>query len=590
MFLLPLAVATAATPPSLDTPPPTGPRSKKDVAVVVAVEDYETLPDAIGAKKDAAAIGAWLATSRGVDPKRLTVVEDASAVTARSAVSRAAREVKRGGTLWIYWAGHGALVDGERVLLGKDATVEALGDAAVPLDEIVELAEDSKAKQVVFVLDAGFGGLGRDGETLFQATAEVPPLPARTDDRVALWSATTAGEPAYRYPANDHGLFSYLVVGALRGWADGQIGAAADGTVSVQEAQGYVARVLRQLGGPEQKPTKDTRPSVTAWTLATGKLEAGPSKEDLTALALAEKGRRVKKAEEKLLVVAKAEWDAVAATTQKASPEAEAALKAFLAKWDAATVLVDGAQVAVAVPYAAEARARLDEFARAAAKATKKKKKKSRRTSAKEPPPPPVATAACQDLLPLEPKAITGELSPDLVRCLESRIEEEKLLTTKDKLSRMLLVNADAKGDVAEWTRLAARHLEDFDRSDPDLCFKFSLVLARGPIEDAELVLKWSDYALENKHNWDGPTYMSRVYNLLRLKAETAVRLWHDAEDDFIEERTEENELEAEKWRGVAKDYAREWLDYARSSAQPADRPFVLCESAAGNSAFCAEG
>ena len=63
-------------------------------------------------------------------------------------------------------------------------------------------------------------------------------------------------------------------------------------------------------------------------------------------------------------------------------------------KYDAATVPVDGAQVAVAVPYVADARARLDDFARQAAKADKsKKKKKVRRKSAKStaPPPPPVA-------------------------------------------------------------------------------------------------------------------------------------------------------------------------------------------------------
>ncbi len=591
MLLVPFAAALAATPPSLETPVSSGMRSKKDVGVVIAVEDFATLPDAVGAKKDGAAIRGWLAATRGVDEKRISVLEDATAASARTAISRAAREAKRASTLWIYWAGHGAWLDGKRVLLGADADPAALGDAALQLDDVIELAEDSKAKQVVIVLDVGFGGRGRDGETLFPPPETVPPLPTRTDARVSVWSGTTGAEPAYRYPANDHGLFSYLVVGALRGWADGQIGSPADGVVSLQEAQGYVARVVRQLGGGEQKPGKDTRADVTAWTLAAGALEAGPSKEDLAALALTEKARRVRKAEEALLTVAKAEWEALAPTTTAATPEAEAALKAFLVKYDAATVPVDGAQVAVAVPYVAEARAKLDEFARAAAKKNKKKKKVKRKSArSTAPPPPPVATAACQDLLPLEPKAITGELTPDLVACLESRIGEEPLLTTKDKLSRMLMVNADSKGDMAEWTRLAARHLEDFDRSDPDLCFKFALVLSRGDIEDAELVLKWSDYALENKHVWDGPTYMSRVYNLLRLKAETATRIWHDAEDDFIEERTEENEVAAEQARGFAKDVAREWLDYARTSAQPVDRAFVLCESASGNPAFCKEG
>jgi hypothetical protein len=589
MFLALVAAAMAVSPPTFDAPAASGMRSKKDAAVVIAVEDFGQLVDATGTLKDAAAMRDYLVVTRGIDEKRVVTVNDATAASARAAIVLAAKDVKGGATLWIYWAGHGAVVDGKRVLLGADADPAALGAAALPLDDLVAIAEKSKAKKVVVVLDVGFGGVGRDGEVLFPAPEAVAPLPVVTDSKVSIWSGTTAADPAYRYPTAGHGVFSYFVVGALRGWADGQIGAPADGSVSLQEAQGYVARVVRQVGGGEQKPGKETRADVTAWALTTGALEAGPTKEDLAALALAEKARRVRKAEADLIAKAKADWAAVDPATVANTPASIAALKAFLERYDAATVTVDGAQVAVAVPQVADARARLDAFSRVAAKAQKNKKKK--RTSAKSPPPAaPVPTAACQDLLALEPKAITGELTPDLTACLESRIAEEKVLTTKDKLSRMLMIDADAKGNLPEWVRLTARHLEDFDRSDPDLCFKFALVLSRGDIEDAELVLRWADYALENKHVWEGPTYMSRVYNLLRLRAETAVRVWHDAEADFIDERSEENQATTDRYRGLAKDYAREWLDYARTSAQPFERAAVLCESASGNAAFCAAG
>lgn len=592
MFSTTLAFVTAAlavAPPSFDAPAASGMRSKKDSAVVIGVEDFSRLPDAPGALKDAAAMRDYLVSTRGIDDKRVVSVNDATADSAREAITAAAKNAKRGAMLWIYWSGHGEVVEGKRMLLGADADPLAPGGAALPLDELVALAERSKAKQVLVVLDVGFGGIGRDGETLFPPPEEVGLLPVASQSKVSVWSATTAADPAYRYLPAGHGVFSYFAIGALRGWADGQIGAAADGVVSLQEAQGYVARVVRQVGGGEQKPGKESRAEVTAWALTRGALEAGPTKEDLAALALAEKARRVRKAEAALIATAKADWEAVGPTATVNTPASVATLKAFLARYDAATVTVDGAQVAVAVPQVAEARGRLDEFSRADAKAQKKKRKK--RKSAKAPPPAaPVATAACQDLLALEPRAITGELTPDLTACLESRIDEEKLLTTKDKLSRMLMINADAKGDLGEWTRLAARHLEDFDRSDPDLCFKFALVLSRGDIEDADLVLRWSDYALENKHTWEGPTYMSRVYNLLRLRAETAVRVWHDAEADFIDERSEEHAAESDRYRGLAKDFAREWLDYARTSAQPFDRAVSLCESASGNAAFCAEG
>ncbi|MFN7142844.1 MAG: caspase family protein, partial [Myxococcota bacterium] len=160
-------VALAASPPPLDAPVVSGMRSKKDAAVVVGVEDFATLPDAVGAKKDAAAVRAWLVDTRGLDPARVTVVEDPDGPAAKDAIAHAAKSVKRNGTLWVFWSGHGAFVDGERVLLGKGADASAPAGDAVLLDDVVALVEASRAKQAVVLLDVGFGGAGRDGEPPF---------------------------------------------------------------------------------------------------------------------------------------------------------------------------------------------------------------------------------------------------------------------------------------------------------------------------------------------------------------------------------------------------------------------------------------
>ncbi|MBM4368980.1 MAG: hypothetical protein FJ102_22380, partial [Deltaproteobacteria bacterium] len=246
---------------------------------------------------------------------------------------------------------------------------------------------------------------------------------------------------------------------------------------------------------------------------------------------------------------------------------------------------------AIVVPQVADARARLDQFARDELKAKGKKKKKRGTKKAKAPPPPAVSvTAACDDLIKLEPAAMSGALTTEQIACVESKIAMAKKQTERDKLSRVLLANADSRADVEEWMRLAARHLEEIDRSDPDLCFRYALTLSRtGTLEEGEEVLKWIGYALENKQAWQGPTYMSRVYNLYRLQAEVATRMWIDAEQDFQEERNEENSLTAEEFRGFAKNTAREWLDYARVSGQEHERAYALCQAAAGSPNFCAE-
>jgi hypothetical protein len=201
------------------------------------------------------------------------------------------------------------------------------------------------------------------------------------------------------------------------------------------------------------------------------------------------------------------------------------------------------------------------------------------------------ADGSCDDLVRLEPAAMMGQLAMPQTKCLEGRIASEGAQTTKDKVSRLLIANAENKGDKAEWERLVKRHLEDIDRSDPDLCFKYALHLSRGGVGRAPGVIRWADYALENKSKWSGTTYKQRVFNLYKLKAEAANKLWQDAEKEFAEgERTDEKEAKAAKFRGQAKDFAREWLDYAKASEQDTKTAMALCVSASGNRAFCEGG
>ncbi len=206
------------------------------------------------------------------------------------------------------------------------------------------------------------------------------------------------------------------------------------------------------------------------------------------------------------------------------------------------------------------------------------------------PPPTPAAATddTCTDLVKLEPQAMLGQLRPGQQKCIEGRIASEGAQTMKDKLSRVLIANAEGKGDKAEWERLVKRHLEELDRSDPNMCFKYATQLSRGGVGRATGVIRWADYALENKQAWSGATYTKRVYDLYRMKTEAANKLWADAEETFAtKEHTDENEGKAAKWRGTTKDFAREWLDYAKASSQDTKNAMAICVSAAGNKTFC---
>ena len=104
-----------------------------------------------------------------------------------------------------------------------------------------------------------------------------------------------------------------------------------------------------------------------------------------------------------------------------------------------------------------------------------------------EPPvvPPVVAVTkvvvpdGCDELAKLEPPAMLGKLPEPTVACLEGRFSTASVITEKDKISRVLMANAWAKGDKATWEKLIKRHLTDVDASDPDLAYKYSDFLAK---------------------------------------------------------------------------------------------------------------
>lgn len=180
-----------------------------------------------------------------------------------------------------------------------------------------------------------------------------------------------------------------------------------------------------------------------------------------------------------------------------------------------------------------------------------------------------------------------GQLGVARRKCLESRMNSEPSQTMKNKVSRLLMSDAEARRDQADWERLIKNHLENIDRSDPNLCMKYAIHLSRGGEGKATGVIRWTDYALENKQQWSGTTYTKNVYSLLKLRAQASNKLWQSADQQFVNDRTDENSAKAEKYRGMTKNYALEWLQYATASAQDTKAPMALCVSAAGNKEFC---
>ncbi len=211
-----------------------------------------------------------------------------------------------------------------------------------------------------------------------------------------------------------------------------------------------------------------------------------------------------------------------------------------------------------------------------------------RRPRARPAPPPPPALPACTDLVALEGAALNGQLEPQTIECLEQRVENDPKQTSRRHASHLLMADAEGRGDFARWERLALRHLGGIDRSNPALCYKLALYLEQqGPSRAAE-VIGWSELAMENaRRDWRDEQYTDRVYALHRLRSKAANDLWLVTEQRQVDDPSPQTRNAVEKYRGQAKNYAREWYQYARRVGKDTTHPRELCLSAAGTSEFC---
>jgi hypothetical protein len=273
----PVAVVTL---PSIDGPLRTGASAPKDSAVVVGLEDYAFIADVPYARRDADAFQSFLLYSRGVPSHRIRNLTSGAVEHIRSAVEAAGRETGAGGRVWVYFAGHGAAspVTRERMLLGDDVRSDATSfeARAVTVSELEKLASVGGA-EVVLVLDTCFAGVGRGGGALMaNARFSVPAFVAPTTPTVWEWNAAGPNQLSGPLDEARHGAFTYFAVGALRGWADGELSGVRDGRVTAEEAQVYVTRALRARQVHDQAPVWVGLKGGAEVVLSTNATERGP--------------------------------------------------------------------------------------------------------------------------------------------------------------------------------------------------------------------------------------------------------------------------------------------------------------------------
>jgi len=373
------AAAPKADPlPDLQTSVATDVSSPTDAAVVVGVEVYPYLPDVPYANRDAQAFKQFLRLTRGVPVEHVEFLDGSpSKEKIETAVGVALESVGPGGTLWFYFSGHGiaSRVDGRRLLLGGDTQPEdeSFESRAVDLDVVKARFEASEAANVVVVVDACYTGFGREGRQLQpgEKGGFVPHNAIVAQGIVAEWAASRENQTSLPYDPAQQGLFTYFLVGGLKGWADGVESGERDGKVTMAEVDTYVTRALHELGAA-QHPVLAYEDRYEDWTVVDHDgLEPGPELSNLPRLAaisadgsapVADRVAELRRKSDLLQSQADRDWQGPLAASKAGDPGGPAALEMFIDTYGDASVVVGGEIHSVDIGQMGRARSILADY------------------------------------------------------------------------------------------------------------------------------------------------------------------------------------------------------------------------------------
>lgn len=211
-------------------------------ALVVGVNYYEEIPGLHGCVNDAYAVKAVLerhsdgSVNFGV---QLLAATGAADQVSRTRLKDAVRQLFADDSdiALLYFAGHGHIETTGGYLCASDCRS---GDDGLSLAEVMTLANQSKAKNKIIVLDSCHSGIAGNN-SLSQQTAELT-------EGMTILTASTANQ--YATEENGSGIFTTLFVDALNGAAGNLLGDVTPGSV--------YAHVDQSLGPWDQRPVFKT--------------------------------------------------------------------------------------------------------------------------------------------------------------------------------------------------------------------------------------------------------------------------------------------------------------------------------------------
>jgi formylglycine-generating enzyme required for sulfatase activity len=258
----------------------------EDVALIISIEDYLYVRDFRGAKENGQDWKRWFLESHGVSPERLFYLEDGEATkkNIEKTWKKVTKSLGKKGRLWFVFLGYGSSFKEEALLITADTPLKknAVRKNAWAWKNVHSLLKKQKDVEVIAIMDSCFSGTTPEDESLNIET-ETLPAQALSYERMSLLFSNKMDGCLGEMPRLRRQPFSYLALGALRGWGDVDF----DGQVTMQEMLGYVNKVFETVAPsrPRDSIIISEEPNMV-WSKAT---EEGPDLEEIQWILYPEK-------------------------------------------------------------------------------------------------------------------------------------------------------------------------------------------------------------------------------------------------------------------------------------------------------------
>ena len=193
-----------------------------DIAIIIGIEKYRTVPPTEYAAADAGMMRDYL-KALGIPERNIEFLADDRATLSdiRKVIeTKLPNMVKANSRVIVYYAGHGApgTARGESYLVPYDGDPSFLADTAYPLSRLYDRLSRLNAKEVLVILDSCFSGAG--GRSVLAKNTRplvmVKDTPPPASKKMIVMTSSRGSQITTSLPETGHGAFTYFFLRALQ--------------------------------------------------------------------------------------------------------------------------------------------------------------------------------------------------------------------------------------------------------------------------------------------------------------------------------------------------------------------------------------